>query len=102
MPVDPNLVTAETAVKPTSKPDDKTSEPAVEVTAGTVLKKGAPPPKPTDGAPGEELVKVRITKAGHGEVHDGEEGRYNWNDEVMLPRSVADSLEGRHYAEVQA
>lgn len=94
MPGPKNLITAENAIQ-------SPGAAATESQAGEVTKKGAPPPerarKATDGG----LVKVRITKAGHGQVHDGEDGRYDWNDEVMLPRPVAEALEGRHYGEIQ-
>lgn len=95
--VDPNLVTADTAI---SRPGEDAAV-VTDVAPGAVLKKGAAPPSPSDGAPGEELVTVRITKAGHGEVHNGEGGLYDWNDVVALPRSVAMSLEKRHYGEMQ-
>lgn len=100
MPTDPNLVTAETAIKAPKAEDAKDTAPAA-IEPGTVLKKGAPPPAPKAGTAQEEMITVRITKAGHGEVHDGKDGRYDWNDEVVLPRSVGESLEGRHYAEIQ-
>jgi hypothetical protein len=93
---DPNTVTTDNAIRAPER------EPAPEgIAPGEVLKKGAPPPKPGPGQKGEALVTVRITKAGHGEVHDGKGGRYDWNDEVALPRSVAEALEDRHFAETQ-
>jgi hypothetical protein len=101
--VPPNLVTTETLAAPVAKPP----EPAQPVVAGVVLQKGAAPAPPKPGTPAEELVTVRITKAGHGQVHNGTDGvdntspTYDWNDLVALPRSVAEALEGRHYAEVQ-
>lgn len=57
---------------------------------GQRVKKGAAP------VASEHLgaqVIVRITKKGHGEVHDGDGGVYDWNDEVVLPLGVAQGLE---------
>lgn len=70
-------------------------------TAGTVKKKGAPPRAKT--APtGDSLVAVKITKAGHGQVHTGQEGEtYDWNDEVLLEADNALALEERHFVEIQ-
>lgn len=70
--------------------------PAKKPAAGQVTKKGAAPPVDEHS----DMVKVRITKGGHGEVHDGAEGRYDWNDEVVLPLPVAKDLEGRLFAEI--
>lgn len=89
---DPNLVTSDQI-------DAKTD--ATEAAPGAVLKKGAPPPEAKPRAKADDLVTVRITKAGHGQVHDGEDGRYDWNDEVILPRSVGVALEGRNFGEIQ-
>lgn len=103
MATDPNLVTAESAVKPSSKP-----EPApIPTVAGQVLKRGGPPPEPVPTSAQEGLATVRITKKGHGKVHTGidrkEDGPefYDWNDEVALPRTVALLIEDRGYAEIQ-
>ena len=43
---------------------------------------------------------VRITKAGHDQVHDGRGGRYAWQAEVSLPRAVGKALEDRHFGEI--
>lgn len=51
---------------------------------------------------GEERVRVRITKAGDGQVHTGlqDPKTYAWAEEVMLPRGVGLALEGRHFGEI--
>jgi hypothetical protein len=64
---------------------------------GERVKKGAPPISDSDL---QSEVVVRITKAGHNEVHDGSGGRYDWNDEVVLPLAVSRTLEERKLAEI--
>jgi hypothetical protein len=108
-----NLVTAD---KITQKPDEAPKElsPAqVEALdrdgdgkaggslpkVGEVTKKGSAPPDLQNRKPNEICI-VRITKAGHGQVHDGAGGVYDWNDEVPLPYSVGKALEGRAYGEI--
>jgi hypothetical protein len=67
------------------------------VRPGQRVRKGAPP---VAGDSTSANVLVRVTKAGHGEVHDGEGGTYDWGDEVLLPRSVGTDLEGRQFGEI--
>lgn len=104
MPADPNIVTAETAIRGAKAPEP--TPPDVKLAAGVVLKRGGPPPEPALTSPKEGLVMVRITKKGHGNVHNGTDGKddtsptYDWNDEVALPRSVALRLEDRGFAEI--
>lgn len=64
---------------------------------GERVKKGAPAIAEADlGA----QVVVRITKAGDQQVHDGQGGVYDWNDEVVLPRDVALDVQKRQLAEI--
>lgn len=47
-------------------------------------------------------VKCRVTKAGDGKVFTGNGNEtYKWNDMIVLPLSVAESLETRHFVEIQ-
>lgn len=66
---------------------------------GEVVKPGAPPPV-SHGSGG--VCRVRITKAGHGKVHTGQNRpkTYDWNAEVVLPRDIGNALEAKAYAEV--
>ncbi|MES3028494.1 MAG: hypothetical protein V4820_11650 [Pseudomonadota bacterium] len=93
MPADPNLVTADQAAV-TKTVEGAPVEPAK---VGDVLKKGAAPPDPSKR--GAEVM-VRVTKRGHGQIHDGEGGAYDWNDEVILPRKVAEAQEDNAFAEI--
>jgi hypothetical protein len=61
-----------------------------------VLKAGTAPSAGSDSP----TCRVRITKAGHNEVHDGRGGRYAWQAEVSLPRAVGKALEERHFGEM--
>lgn len=80
--------------------DGKKGGAAKAPTVGGVRKKGAPPaPKPA-GEKASDLVAVRITKKGQGEVHDGEGGTYDFEDEVYLEAGSARDLEERGLAEV--
>jgi hypothetical protein len=73
---------------------------ASEPTAGTVKKKGAPP-RARKAVKPDSLVAVKITKAGHGQVHTGQDGEtYDWNDEVLLEADCALALEERHFVEI--
>lgn len=110
---DPNLVTSD---KIDAKPEEALTPAQVEALdrdgdgkaggslpkakPGEVTKKGAPPPETTGGPRADGLCVVRITKTGHGQVHDGEGSRYDWNDEVILPLPVGKALEGRSYGEI--
>lgn len=49
----------------------------------------------------EDLCRVRITKFGNDRIHDGNQGRYAWKDEVLLPLDVAAGLEARGWAEIE-
>ena len=71
---------------------------AAEPAPGAVIYRSAPPPPAVEGP----LVKVRITKTGHGQVHTGQDDpkTYNWQDEVALPRTVAEALEARSFGEI--
>jgi hypothetical protein len=69
--------------------------------AGAVRKKGAPPRSRKAAPTGDSLVAVKITKAGHGQVHTGQDGEtYDWNDEVLLEADNALALEDRHFVEI--
>lgn len=47
-------------------------------------------------------VKCRVTKAGDNQVFTGNGNeRYKWNDMIVLPLSVAESLEKRFFVEIQ-
>lgn len=61
-----------------------------------VLKAGTAPSAASDNP----TCRVRITKAGHDQVHDGRGGRYAWQAEVALPRAVGKALEDRHFGEI--
>lgn len=61
-----------------------------------VLKAGTAP----GAASNNPNCTVRITKAGHDQVHDGRGGRYAWQAEVSLPRVVGKALEDRHFGEI--
>lgn len=65
-------------------------------TPGQRVRKGSPVADDETSA----NVLVRVTKAGHGEVHDGQGGTYDWGDEIVLPRSVGADLEGRQFGEI--
>lgn len=93
MPADPNIVTAEQAA-PASADTKAPVEPAK---VGEVLKKGAAPSDPSKR--GAEVL-VRVTKKGHSQIHDGEGGTYDWNDEVILPRKVAEAQEDNGFGEI--
>lgn len=84
-----------TAEQIDQKPAEVTEQPA----AGAVTRKGAPPPEVAPRR-ADDMCTVRITKTGHGQVHDGNDGRYDWNDEVVLPVSVGRALEGRSFGEI--
>lgn len=66
--------------------------------AGQVVKRGEKPPERAPLAGGVELV--RITKTGHGQVHDGEGGTYDWGAEVLLNADNALALEKISYGEI--
>lgn len=62
---------------------------------GAVTKKGKPAPTAAElGSDPEQLVLVRISGRGDKRVHDGQEGRYDAGDEVVLPLGVALNLRG--------
>lgn len=67
---------------------------------GERVKKGAPPPAPRQNLAANTVVMVRVTKTGHGRVHDGEGGVYDWNDEVPLPYGVAQAQEKNSNVEI--
>lgn len=104
MPKDPNLVTT----------DDLNPAPAVidpldhdgdgkkgGSRPGQRLKRGEPLPTEHDlGQDPKRLVTVRITRAGDKMVHDGEAGRYDAGDEVVLPLGVARGLQSLNRAEI--
>lgn len=106
MPPRKNLVTADyiAGVQPNPDSDEPVPEEAltppeladddgpVEVVAARV--QSAPQTRETG------LCTVRITKAGDRLVHDGNEGRYRWEDKVKLPRGVGLALEAKHYGEI--
>lgn len=91
MPADPNIVSADQAA-PVSDPAA-----TAEAKVGQVLKKGGPPP---NKAKLGDDVMLRVTKKGHGKIHDGEGGAYDWNDEVVLPRAIAEAQEENAYGEI--
>lgn len=97
-PRDPNLVTAEAATQ--GAPTGDTADVTV-IEPGAVLQKGAPPPDATPGRKPPAVAQVRITKKGHGRVHDGQGGYYDWNDVVALPQPIAQGLEDRGFGEIQ-
>lgn len=64
-------------------------------TPGAVLKKGKPAPTAAElGTNPAQLVCVRISGRGDKRVHDGQGGRYDAGDEVVLPLGVAVTLRG--------
>ena len=67
---------------------------------GQVVRKGAAPADETRKRRANETVTVRVTKSGHGKVHDGRGGFYNWNDETILPYEVALAQEGNTNVEI--
>ena len=74
-----------------------THESVQKAKVGERVKKGAP--AIDEAALGAQVV-VRITKAGDKQVHDGQGGLYDWNDEVVLPRDVALDVQKRQFAEI--
>lgn len=75
-----------------SKPGKAKAAPAA---VGAVVKKGKAGPTPEElGNDPAQLVTVRITDKGDGQVHDGAGGRYDHGDEVILPLGVAQGLRG--------
>lgn len=103
MPPRTATTTIPPAATPVEAPPPETAPAAIppaEPEAGTVLRKGAPPPAETVKRKASELVRVRIAKSGHGLVHDGKGGAYNWQDEVMLPYSVALAQEANKNVEI--
>lgn len=54
----------------------------------------------------EGHVKARITKFGHNKVHTGnrlsvyEEEYFKQNDDVILPKEIAQALEDRQFVEI--
>jgi hypothetical protein len=73
--------------------------------AGEVLKKGAAPPEVVANRKAGDIVIVRITKTGNGQVHTGSDDpnqpkHYVWQDEVALPLGIAQALEVRSFAEI--
>lgn len=101
MPKPDNM--AETATDPgvTQDPQPPAAEPMAETAteaprvAGAVVKKGKKGPTPEElGKNPEALVLVRISGKGDGRVHDGQGGRYEAGDEVVLPLGVAQNLRG--------
>lgn len=89
------------------EPDEDDANDQADISAlepGAVVTRGAPPPRPKAG-PGSDMVLVRITKTGHGQVHTGATGTgvkktYDWRDEVALPREIGQALEERSYGEI--
>jgi len=68
---------------------------------GQRVKKGEPLPSERDlGQDPDRLVQVRITRAGDKLVHDGEGGRYDAGDEIVLPLGVARGLQATNRAEI--
>lgn len=62
---------------------------------GAVVRAGKAPPSAADlGDDPNKPVRARITIKGAGRVHDGDGGRYEANDEVVLPLGVARDLQG--------
>lgn len=115
MKTDSNLVTSNAiGAKPEEAPtltsaqvealdrdgDGKAGGSLPKARAGEVMRKGAPPPERSATKQPADLVTVRITKAGHGLVHDGAGGAYSWQDEVALPYAVALAQEGNKNAEI--
>jgi hypothetical protein len=69
--------------------------------AGQRVKKGAPLPSAAEiGSDPSKLVTVRITVKGDKRVHDGDKGRFDANDEVVIPLGVANELQARSLAEI--
>ncbi|OFX05438.1 MAG: hypothetical protein A3E78_09495 [Alphaproteobacteria bacterium RIFCSPHIGHO2_12_FULL_63_12] len=123
MATDPNIVTsdeltaedvaaAETAAddqapEEETEPAEPVTKPKAEIKVakkapaiGDRVKKGAPPPaEPVVRAP-NSVVMVRVTKTGHGKVHDGRGAVYDWNDEVPLPYGVALAQEKNSNVEI--
>lgn len=91
-----NLVTAEAVTAGEGGPGPAPEAPQI----GAVLKAGAPPQDMPAGLPPNAPVRARITKTGHGRVHDGHGGAYNWQDEVILPYSVARAQERNSNVEI--
>lgn len=91
MPADPNMVSADLAA-----PASADAAPS-EAKPGQVLKRGGPPP---DGAKLGAEVRLRVTKKGHGQIHNGEGGTYDWNDEIKLPRAIAEGQEDNGFGEI--
>lgn len=62
---------------------------------GEVVKKGKAAPTAAElGSNPAQPVLVRIPGKGDGRVHDGQGGRYDAGDEVVLPLGVARNLQG--------
>lgn len=84
---------------------DMTAEQIEEAIAQAAIAATESAPEP-ETAPETTLaagsVQCRVTKAGDGQVFTGNgDERYKWNDMIVLPRTVAEDLEKRHFVEIQ-
>lgn len=94
MAKDPNLITSDQI---DAKPAAETPPAPVPPVAGKVLAEGKDPPKPSHSG---DTVTVRITKKGHEQVHDGEEGLLKWQAEIAVSLDVGMALEERGFGEI--
>lgn len=89
-------------VKVTPEMDAAAIEEAISQ-AAIAATENAPEPETTpETTMAAGSVKCRVTKAGDGKVFTGNGNEtYKWNDMIVLPLSVAESLETRHFVEIQ-
>lgn len=83
-----------------NKPGVTNPATTAKAVVGEVVRKGAAPAAPTHNRKPNEIVQVRVTKAGHGQIHNGQGGTYDWNDETGLPYSVALAQENNKNVEI--
>lgn len=69
----------------------------------TEARKTEPASKSAKGAPalGADEVLVTITKAGSGQVFDGQGGNKRWKDQIIVSRKTGEALELRGFGEIE-
>lgn len=89
-------------VKVTADMDASAIEEALAKAALDAIESAPEPEKAPETTLDAGSVRCRVTKAGDGKVFTGNgDERFAWNDMIVLPRSVAESLEKRYFVEIQ-